>query len=133
MALSGASSTSDHGISSYLWLLPPIRYDFTGQSIDISQWRVRQAVQNDKLILTGQNFWGSAYFFSVGTQVGRGSAMEARVDTSSTAGSYAMVGLRNLDFSSESYPNLVYAIYFADGGGSPKRANVLAHALAFRQ
>ncbi len=112
--LSGINSTDDHGILDYKWLLPPQLLTFDGIALDGNRWKVANTVQNDKLNTTGQGGWGSAYFFSSGIQLGRGTLIEARVDTSSGT-SHAMFGLRNQDNSSGSYDRLVYSIYFADG------------------
>lgn len=112
--LSGAASTDDHGILSYRWLLPPVTFPFSGLVLDSNRWVTVNTAQDDKLTVTGQGNWGSAYFYSTGLQVGRGTALEARVDTS-TGSSYAMIGFRNQDNGSGSYDRWVYALYFADG------------------
>ncbi len=114
VSFNGEGSSDDHGIAAYHWILPPRLFDFSGQLIDAQQWASSRAVQDDKLLLTGNSGWGSAYFYSVGTQVPRGSFFEARVDTA-TGVNHGMVGFRNTDFSTESYPNLIYAFYFAEG------------------
>ncbi|HTJ01007.1 MAG TPA: PKD domain-containing protein [Dongiaceae bacterium] len=115
VTLSGATSTSDNGIYLYEWFLPPQQFDLTGQQIDVNQWQSANATQNDKFNLSGNNNWGASYFYSIGTLLARGGSMECRVDTSSTANSHAMVGLKNLNFNSGNYNQLVYAVYFADG------------------
>lgn len=114
ISFSGASSSSDHGIYRYSWSLPPLRFDFAGQYLDPIQWRVANAVQDGKLMITGQNGWGSAYFFSLGLPVQRTGAFQGRVDTPS-GDSHAMVGLKNLNSGSGQYGQLVYAIYFNNG------------------
>ena len=115
VVFSARNSTDDHGIYLYQWLFPPRLFDLAGQAIDTNQWRVTHTVQNDKFIVTGQGGWGNSSFFSLATQVARGSSMQGRVDTSSTGGSYAMIGLRDLDLSSGNYSHLEHALYFNNG------------------
>ena len=112
---SAASSTSDRGIYLYTWFLPPLEFDFGGQYLDPSQWASTYTVQNNKLTVTGQTAWGVSYFFSIGTTLQRGCSIQGRVDTPSTSGSHAMVGLKNLNVTSGQYEQYPYAIYFADG------------------
>jgi hypothetical protein len=115
IAFSARTSSDDRGIYSYRWLFPPRRFEFPGQFRDAAQWSVANGVQDDKLIVTGQNNqWGVAYFFSVGPPLQRGASIEGRVDTS-TGHSHAMVGLKNLDASSWHYTRLAHAVYFKNG------------------
>lgn len=114
ITLSAASSTSDNGVYSYFWLLPPRLFTFAGNYLDPLQWRFANASQDDKVIITGPNSWGGSYFFSIATQLQRGGSIQGRVDTP-TGDSHAMVGLKDLNFTSGRYDQLVYAIYFADG------------------
>ncbi len=115
ISFSGDSSTSDHGIYLYTWFLPARQFDFVGQYLDPSQWRSTYTVQNNKLTVTGQSSWGVSYFFSLGTMLQRGCAIQGQVDTPSTSGANAMVGLKNLNTASGQYGQYPYAVYFADG------------------
>ena len=114
ISFSADSSTSDHGIYLYTWFLPPRQFDFFGQDLDPNQWDSAYTVQNNKLTVTGQNVWGTTYFFSVGTMLQRGCAIQGQVDTPSTTG-YAMVGLKDLNIASGQYAQFPCAIYFASG------------------
>ena len=115
ISFSGDSSTSDRGIYLYTWFLPPRQFDFVGQYLDPNQWSSTYTVQNNKLTVTGQGFWGGSYFFSIGTLLQRGCAIQGQVDTPSIASSHAMVGLKNLNITSGQYGQYPYALYFADG------------------
>ncbi len=115
ISFSADSSTSDHGIYQYTWFLPGRQFDFFGQNLDPNQWESAYAVQNNKLTVTGQGNWGTAYFFSVGTLMPRGGTIQGQVDTPSTSGTYAMVGLKNLNVASAQYGQYPYAIYFENG------------------
>ena len=115
VSFSADSSTSDHGIYLYTWFLPPRQFDFFGQYLNPGQWASTYTVQNNKLTVTGQNSWGTSYFFSVGTLLQRGCTIQGQVDTPSTANTYAMVGLKNLNITSGQYGQYPYAIYFANG------------------
>ena len=115
ISFSGDSSTSDHGIYQYIWLLPPRQFDFFGQYLDPNQWISTYAVENDKLTVTGQGGWGLAYFYSIGTLLQRSCTIQGQVDTPSTASTYAIVGLKNLNITSGQYGQYPYAIYFDNG------------------
>ncbi|MBC8236387.1 VCBS repeat-containing protein, partial [bacterium] len=113
--LSMAQSTDDFGILSHRWFLPARVFNFPGRVLDASHWKVTKGIsQNDRLLVTGNDTWGETYLFSLDTRVLRGAVFEARVDTPSDE-SYAMVGLKNLNFGSGHYDQLVYAIYFRNG------------------
>lgn len=116
ISFSGDSSTSDHGIYTYTWFLPPRSFDFFGQFLDPNQWVSTYTAQNEKLTVTGRGSWGTSYFFSFGTLLLRGCAIQGQVETPSTSAAYAMVGLKNLNSSSGQYGQYPYAIYFNDGG-----------------
>lgn len=115
ISFSADSSTSDHGIYLYTWFLPPRQFDFFGQYLDSSQWASTYTVQNNKLTVTGQNAWGVSYFFSTHTLLQRLCTFQGQVDTPSTPGTAAMVGLKNLNVTSGSYGYYPYAIYFDNG------------------
>ncbi len=115
IVFSADSSTSDHGIYLYTWFLPPRQFDFFGQYLDPNQWVSTYAVQNNKLTVTGQNNWGISYFFSHSLLLQRGCSIQGQVDTPSTSGSLAMVGLKNVNINNGSYNQYPYAIYFENG------------------
>ena len=116
ITFSDRASTGDHGLYLYTWLFPPRLFTFDGRSIDANQWYVVNGVQNDKMIITGQNNWGVSYFFSVGLDLRRGGAIQGQVDTpSSNVTAYAVVGLKNLNISSGHENQLPYAINFRNG------------------
>lgn len=112
--LSGSTSTDDYGIRSYRWFLPPTLHSFNGTTLDTNRWLAVNTTQDEKLTVTGAGNWTSGYFYNTGLALGRGTALEARVDTP-TGTSYAMIGFRNQDNASGSYDRLVYALYFNNG------------------
>ena len=115
IAFSGDTSTSDHGIYLYTWFLPPRQFTFAGQNLDPNQWVAAYTAQNNKLTVSGQGAWGVSYFFSIGTLLQRGCTLQGQVDTPSTSGTYAMVGLKNLNSASGQYGQYAYAVYFENG------------------
>jgi hypothetical protein len=90
------------------------QFDFHGKDLDLNQWRVANAQQDEKLILEGQGSWGSAWAFPLDLKVKRGGWLEGRVDTP-TGTTHAMVGFRRPSLASGNYAQLVYAVYFANG------------------
>jgi PKD repeat protein len=116
ITLSAANATDDYGILAYRWLLPPQVFTFDGPDLDTNQWRSANATQLDKMIVTGKGGWGQSYFFARSLQIARGAALDCRADTPSGSGTHAMIGLRDLNASPGNYGDLVYAIYFNDGG-----------------
>ena len=115
VTISGLGTTDDRGVASFRWTLPPRKFTFNGQYLDQTQWRTANTRQDDKLIVTGQGSWGSAYFFSPNVRLQRGASIEGRVDTSSGS-SDAFIGLKNLNHGSGHYNQLVYSIEFDNGG-----------------
>ena len=107
ITLSGTASADDHGIAVYRWFLPERHFDFTGRYLDPNLWSTTNAVQDDRLVVTGKDSWSSAWFHSLGFTVGRGGFLQGRVDTPSGTSS-AMVGLRNS-------AGFVYWFHFSDG------------------
>jgi RHS repeat-associated protein len=115
IVLNGLDSQDDDRIWIHRWLLPTQRFPFDGKFLDANRWIANNTLQDDKLIVTGQNAWGPAWFNTMTLRVLRGGAIEGRVDTSSGT-SRAAVGLTDLSTASGAIANWVYAIYFADNG-----------------
>ncbi|MDX2109157.1 MAG: PKD domain-containing protein [Verrucomicrobiota bacterium] len=113
--LDASGSTDDTRIAGYAWYLPPIVFPFSGKQIDSTQWTVTNGYQDDGLLFTGNNNWGSRYFFNTSTPLKRGGRLEGIVATP-TGSTHAMFGLKTRDFSTGSYTGLIYAVYFANGG-----------------
>ncbi len=113
VALSGRTSTDDHGILSYLWQLPPVQFDFAGNVLDTNQWATSFAKQDGKLLVSGQGNWGRDGFYARDLQIRRGGSLEGRIDTP-TGDAFTMVGFKNMDNTTH-YTTFAYALYFVNG------------------
>ena len=114
VTISGLGTTDDRGIASLRWTLPPRKFTFDGQYLDQTQWRTANTRQDDKLIVTGQGSWGTAYFFSPNVRLQRGCSIEGRVDTSSGS-SGAVVGLKDPSNTSGDHNQFIYSLRFNNG------------------
>jgi RHS repeat-associated protein len=117
VTISGLGTTDDRGVASFRWTLPPRKFTFDGQYLDQTQWRTANTRQEEKLIVTGQGSWGTAYFFSPNVRLQRGASIEGRVDTSSGS-SDAMVGFKDPSNTSGDHNQLIYSLRFNNGAVS---------------
>jgi RHS repeat-associated protein len=112
--LNGLTSQDDERIWTYRWLLPTQRFPFNGRFLDANRWIGANTLQDDKLIVTGQNGWGTAWFNTVALRVLRGGSIEGRIDTS-TEVSRALVGLRDPGTPSGTFASWIYGLFFQNG------------------
>ncbi|MGA1841632.1 MAG: PKD domain-containing protein [bacterium] len=110
----GSGSTADEGIAEYHWDFGEYNYTFDGTQINDDLWVASsQVTQNDEIVITGANNWGSTYFFSKYTYQ-RDSILEASIKTPSESTQYLMVGFKQ-DNETYHYNQMTYAIYFNSG------------------
>lgn len=105
------------GLETYEWEVNLLSDDFVGTTIDTSKWIVSSGVaQDEKVVVTGNNYWGTRYMFSQDTfSEQEGLTFYARVRPVNTTGNqYGMFGFKNIS-TNYHFNQMPYAVYFMNG------------------
>lgn len=92
-----------------------------------ADWTISRGSYNNGFNMAAPGGWNNCYFYNQEARIARGGSIEATVRTpADTGATHAMIGFKDLNFTTGYYGNLVHCLYFDNGnlriyeyGGNP--------------